>query len=134
VATLGTATFSPTGRDLDTYELVDNITSVRGAHSLKGGVDFLLNRVDITFPGALEGVYTISSLANFQAGRYATFQQAFGAVSQFQTNPNVGLFVQDEWKPRPDLTVNAGLRYDAQFLPSPIGSVAKNILASISSA
>lgn len=126
VANLGTATFSPTGRDLDTYELVDNITSVRGAHSLKGGVDFLLNRVDITFPGALEGVYTFSSLANFQAGRYTTFQQAFGAVSQFQTNPNVGLFVQDEWKPRTDLTVNAGLRYDAQFLPSPIRTDANN--------
>jgi hypothetical protein len=126
VANLGTATFSPTARSLDTYELVDNVTTERGAHSLKGGGDLLLDRVDITFPGALQGVYTFSSLSNFQAGRYATFQQAFGAPGQFQSNPNFGLFAQDEWKPRADLTLNLGLRYDAQFLPAPIRTDADN--------
>src|SRR5262249_38648026 len=45
VANLGTSTSSPTGRDLDLYELVDNITTVRGAHSIKFGADFLYNRV-----------------------------------------------------------------------------------------
>ncbi|MEK6323197.1 MAG: TonB-dependent receptor [Acidobacteriota bacterium] len=127
VASFGTATFSPTGRDLDSYEMVDTIAMQRGAHSIKGGADFLLNRVNITFPGALQGVYTFSSLDNFRAGRYVTFQQAFGASSQFQNNPNIGLFVQDEWKPRNDLTINAGLRYDMQFLPDPITTDANNI-------
>ncbi len=32
VANLGTSTSSPTGRDLDLYELVDNLTIERGAH------------------------------------------------------------------------------------------------------
>ncbi|HEU4872285.1 MAG TPA: TonB-dependent receptor, partial [Pyrinomonadaceae bacterium] len=31
-----------------------------------------------------------------------------------------GVFVQDEWRARPDLTFNAGLRYDVQWLPDPI--------------
>ena len=126
VANFGTATFSPTERDLDTFEAVNNVTTQRGAHSLKGGVNFLLNRVNITFPGALQGVYTFQSLANFQAGRYATFQQAFGETRQFQSNPNVGLFAQDEWRPRADLTFNLGLRYDAQFLPQPVRTDANN--------
>lgn len=125
-ANFGTATFSPTARDLDTFELVDNVSTQRGAHSLKVGADFLLDRVNITFPGALQGVYTFSSLSNFLAGRYATFQQAFGAPTQFQSNPNVGLFAQDEWKPRRDLTLNVGLRYDAQFLPDPIRTDVNN--------
>jgi hypothetical protein len=125
-ANFGTATFSPTARELDTFEVVDNVSTQRGAHSLKVGANFLLDRVNITFPGALQGVYTFSSLANFQAGRYATFQQAFGETSQFQSNPNVGVFAQDEWKPRRDLTVNLGLRYDAQVLPDPIETDANN--------
>ena len=125
-ANFGTATFSPAARSLDTLELVDNVSTGRGAHSLKAGANFLLDRVNITFPGALQGVYTFSSLSNFLAGRYSTFQQAFGAPRQFQSNPNIGLFAQDEWKPRHDLTINLGLRYDAQFLPDPIKTDANN--------
>ena len=33
-----------------------------------------------------------------------------------QTNPNVGVYAQDEWKVSPRLTLNVGLRYDLQFL------------------
>jgi hypothetical protein len=120
VASFGTATFSPLARSINLYELVDNVSTERGAHSIKGGMDLLYNRVNITFPGALQGVYTFTTLTNFLSGAYSSFQQAFGATSQLQSNPNIGLFVQDEWRPRASLTINAGLRYDAQFLPRPI--------------
>src|SRR5262245_30841558 len=120
VASFGTSTSSPTGRDLDVYQAVDTITLQRGAHLLKAGADLLVNRVNITFPGALQGVYTFTSLANFQRAVYSTYQQAFGAPSQFQSNPNLGLFVQDEWRPRSDVTINGGVRYDLQWLPDPV--------------
>lgn len=126
VASFGTATFSPLARSIDLYEFVDNISLQHRAHSLKGGVDFLYNRVNIEFPGAVQGVYTFTSLQNFLTGAYSSFQQAFGAASQFQSNPNIGLFVQDEWRPRAGLTFNAGLRYDAQFLPEPIRTDTNN--------
>ncbi len=62
--------------------------------------------------------YAFSSLANFLSGTYnnAGFTQTFGATVVSQTNPNVGLFAQDEWRVRPDLTLNLGVRYDLQFL------------------
>ncbi|HEX5731991.1 MAG TPA: TonB-dependent receptor [Blastocatellia bacterium] len=126
MASFGTATFSPLARDIDLYEVVDNITAERGNHSIKAGADFLYNRVDILFPGAIQGVYTFTSLENFLAGAYGSFQQAFGAPSQFQSNPNIGLFVQDEWRAHTNLTINAGLRYDAQFLPDSINTDANN--------
>src|ERR1043165_3012885 len=126
VSNFGTATFSPLARDTDLYELVDNLSTQRGAHFVKGGVDFLYNRVNVLFPGALQGVYNFISLANFLRGTYTSFQQAFGTPSQFQANPNVGLFVQDEWRPRPRIILNVGLRYDAQFLPDPIHTDANN--------
>jgi hypothetical protein len=127
VANFGTATFSPLARGIDLYELVDSISTERGAHSVKGGADFLYNRVGINFPGAFQGVYTFTNLNNFLTGNYSNFQQAFGAPGQFQTNPNIGLFVQDEWRPRSRLTINAGLRYDAQFLPDPVKTDTNNL-------
>jgi hypothetical protein len=127
VASLGTAASSPTARAIDLYELANVTTSQRGSHAVKVGMDVIWNRIDIEFPGAIQGVYLFPSLANFLTGRYSTFQQAFGAPSQFQSNPNLGFFVQDEWRPRKDLTLNAGLRYDLQFLPDPMQTDADNL-------
>lgn len=127
IATWGTATSSPTARDLDVVEALDTFTLQHGSHLLKVGGGVLYNRVDITFPGALQGVYAFSSLPNFQRGAYQTFTQAFGAPSQFQSNPNAGLFAQDEWRPRADVTINAGVRYDLQWLPEPIHLDANNV-------
>jgi len=120
VASFGTATFSPLARDINLFEVVDSVSTQIRNHSLKAGGGFLYNRLNILFPGAFQGVYSFSSLSNFLNGNYNTFQQAFGAPDQFQSNPNVGMFVQDEWRVRRDLTINAGLRYDLQFLPDPI--------------
>jgi hypothetical protein len=127
VASWGTATFSPTARVLDVVEAIDTLTVQRGDHLFKAGGDLLYNRVRIDFPGAVQGVYSFTSLPNFLTGTYSTFQQAFGEPSQFQSNPNLGLFVQDEWRPRQDLTVDAGVRYDLQWLPAPIQLDANNV-------
>jgi hypothetical protein len=83
-------------------------------------MNWLYNRENIGFPGALQGVYSFSSIANLRSGQYINFQQAFGVADQFQTNPNFGLFVQDEWRPHANLTINAGLRYDVQMLADPV--------------
>jgi hypothetical protein len=134
VASFGTATSSPTERDVDVFQAVDRVTLQRGGHLIKSGVDLLYNRLTIAFPGALQGSYTFTSLANFQRGIYAQFQQAFGEPAQFQSNPNLGLFAQDEWRPRADLTINAGARYDLQWLPDPIRLDSNNVSPRIGAA
>jgi Carboxypeptidase regulatory-like domain len=127
VANFGTATVSPLARDINLFEAVDSVSTVRGEHSLKAGGGVLYNRVNIVFPGAVQGVYAFSSLNNFLNGNYLNYQQAFGVPNQFQANPNLGVFVQDEWRLRRDLTINAGLRYDLQYLPDPIQTDTDNI-------
>ena len=127
VANFGTATFSPQARDINLFEAVNNVSTQRGDHSLKAGGGFLYNRVNILFPGAVQGAYAFSSLNNFLNGNYINYQQAFGVPNQVQSNPNFGVFVQDEWRIRPNLTVSAGLRYDLQFLPDPIETDTDNI-------
>jgi Carboxypeptidase regulatory-like domain/TonB dependent receptor len=127
VANFGTATSSPLAREIDLFEGVENLSIQGGSHSAKAGVDFLYNRIGILFPGAAQGLYNFTSSSNFLAGNYSTFQQAFGAPSQFQSNPNIGFFVQDEWRLYPRVTINAGLRYDLQFLPNPIQTDKNNL-------
>jgi outer membrane receptor protein involved in Fe transport len=118
VASFGTLSGSPTGRHDRLYELVDSISHQAGAHAIRFGADFLFNDLTITFPQTIRGSYAFSSLANFQIGKYSTFTQSFGNYVVPETNPNVGFYVQDEWKASPKLTVNAGVRYDLQWLKS----------------
>ena len=127
VANLGNASSSPIGRELSVVQVADTLTASRGRHIIKAGADLLYNRLDILFPGAIQGSYTFTSLANLEGGAYQQFQQAFGEPSQFQSNPNLGLFVQDEWTVGSRLTLNAGLRYDLQWLPDPIALDANNV-------
>ncbi len=127
IASFGTATSSPTARDIDLAELVQTATWLRGDHSLKAGVNLLRDRGRIGFPGALQGAYSFSSLANFLAGTYSSYQQAFGEEETRQTNDNLGVFLQDEWHPGQRLTVNAGLRYDLQKLPSLVHTDRNNV-------
>ncbi len=118
LATFGRSTSSPTGRLNYLYEVVDNVVMQRGAHTVKVGVDFLYNDDTITYPQSLRGSYSFSSLANFLAGTYNSqgYTQNFGVPTIQQSNPNLGFYVQDEWKVSPSFTVNAGIRYDLEWL------------------
>ncbi len=118
VAMFGTLSGSPTRRTNTLYQVVDNLSHQAGAHALRAGADFLFNDDGITYPRAVRGSYGFSSLGNFLTGVYnnAGFTQTFGDSMVSQTNPNLGVYVQDEWKISSRLTLNAGLRYDLQFL------------------
>ena len=118
VASFGTLSGSPHARFNSLIQAVSNLSHQAGAHALRTGVDFIYNDDTITYPRSVRGAYTFSSLTNFLIGTYnnAGFTQTFGESVVEQTNPNVGVYVQDEWKVQPSLTVNAGLRYDVQLL------------------
>jgi hypothetical protein len=118
VATFGRISGAPTGRVNRLYQVVNNLSHHAGAHAIRVGADFLYNDDRITFPRAVRGTYAFSSLANFLAGTYnnAGFTQTFGATEVSQTNPNLGLYVQDEWKLNSGVTLNLGFRYDVQSL------------------
>ena len=120
VAVLGRLSSSPTGRVNKLYQVVNNLAYQTGAHSIRIGADFLYNDDLITFPRSVRGSYSFSSLPNFLNGTYNNngFTQTFNNFVVGQTNPNIGIYAQDEWKARRDLTINAGVRYDLQFLKS----------------
>ena len=118
VATFGTSSTSPTGRLNKALQIVNNLSHQRGAHALRAGVDVLYNDDVIAYPRSFRGSYTFSTMANFLTGTYnnAGFGQTFGITELAQTNPNLGVYAQDEWKVSDAVTLNAGLRYDLQWL------------------
>jgi hypothetical protein len=120
VATFGRFSSSPTARKNVMGEAVDNVVLQRGVHALKAGTDFLYNATTITFPMQSRGSYSFASLAAFQGGVYNTqgYTQTFGNSVVSLNNPNIGVYVQDEWRPAQRLTVNAGVRYDVEGLPT----------------
>ena len=115
-AIFGTFSSSPTRRENTLYQAVSNLSHRAGAHALRAGVDFLYNDDTITFLRTFRGSYTFSSMANFLASNYNGYAQTFGDPVVNQGNPNFGIYAQDEWRAGSSLTLNAGVRYDLQFL------------------
>jgi len=118
VATFGTLSGAPTGRHNKLAQVVDNFSYQAGPHALRAGVEYIYNDDTIDYPRSYRGGYSFSSLANFLSGTYNNlgFTQTFNASRVDQTNPNVGLYAQDEWKVSNALTLNLGVRYNLQFL------------------
>lgn len=121
VVQLGRNNFSPRETTLKRYQFIDNVSYTRGTHSLKTGIDVNIENILNFFPGLFGGQYTFNSLADFANRRPARFVQAFAGdgTSGPTTNPDIrefAAYVQDDWRARPGLTLNFGVRYDIQKL------------------
>ncbi|HST50501.1 MAG TPA: TonB-dependent receptor [Pyrinomonadaceae bacterium] len=107
----GSSTSGATDRGETRFQLQEVLTVVRGAHSLKLGAD--LQRVRSTFTDLSDatGTYSFTSAGDFLANTPSRFRQRFNTES-VQKNFYTGIFLQDEWRLRPNLTLSAGLRYE----------------------
>jgi Carboxypeptidase regulatory-like domain/TonB dependent receptor len=102
-----------------TLEFRDIVNNVRGNHGLKVGFEFRPELDDDNLNGAARPLYTFAGLFNF-ANDAPLFYQInadpntggpANAQRHFRTR-DYGVFVQDDWKARPNLTLNFGLRYE----------------------
>ena len=121
---LGRNNFSPRETTIKRVQFIDVVSLTHGEHSLKFGADFNFDRVFNFFPGLFTGQYTFNSYALFASNTPASFTQNFAGTGTTggTTNPDLneyGVFVQDDWRVTPKLTLNLGLRYDLQDLADP---------------
>ena len=121
---LGRNNFSPRETTIKRAQFIDVVSLTHGKHSLKFGADLNFDRVFNFFPGLFTGQFTFNSYALFASNTPATFVQNFpgAGTTGGTTNPDLneyGLFVQDDWRITPNLTLNLGLRYDLQDLADP---------------
>jgi outer membrane receptor for ferrienterochelin and colicin len=107
-----TANFASTRRERR-FQFQDTLNYVIGSHTLKGGADVQLIKSENLALGDATGTYNFDSVADFLASRVIRFRQNFGTNS-VQDNTYYGIFLQDEWRATPKLTVSAGLRYERE--------------------
>ena len=107
----------PQGRSEPLFQVVDNFTIVgsggrTGDHAIKLGANVKIFRSDSFFDADSRGTFTFFSLQQFLAGQAGLFTQFRGDTRLERPNTLSGFYVQDDWRPRPDLTLNLGIRYD----------------------
>jgi outer membrane receptor protein involved in Fe transport len=116
---LGPDSNTPTFVNLKSAQVLDTLTWSRGAHAVKTGVSFTryMNDQDSSFD--FGGVYAFTSLDNFLAARANTFEgQAPGSTTDRRWRQNlIGIFGQDDWTVRSNLTLNLGVRYEFFTVP-----------------
>lgn len=101
----------------NTFQFLDNFSKVVGAHTIKVGSEFHSDQLNVDATAQFNGSFlffgteTGSDFADFLLGVPSQYNQ-----SQLQPfygrNQYVGLYAQDSWRLKPNLTLNYGLRWD----------------------
>ena len=122
-------------------------------HSVKTGFDILRNHDTVNNLYESNGVYTYTYFSDFFADIlkptgscdnsqsetglstngttypcYFGFTQGFGTPEFSIATTDYGFFVQDDWKITPRLTLNAGLRYEFEYVPPPFPALISSSL------
>jgi outer membrane receptor protein involved in Fe transport len=111
----GPANF-PQGRADTTFVVSDTLTYLRGDHSLKFGGEFRRfynNNFNLD-----TGNFTFTNVTNFLNGIASSFTTTLGDRSSAIAQGALGLYVQDNYKVKQNLTLELGLRYDWNMTPT----------------
>ncbi len=123
-------------------QFADTVSWVRGNHTLKFGGDITHVKDYTANLYQQYGAYSYSNLVNFFSDFYSSsyacsykgtmepcyssYTQAFGPLGLTFTTNDVGIFAQDDWKFSPRLSVQFGLRWDKEALPTPFSNLANS--------
>lgn len=127
--------FSPQGGRQNRYQFSDEVEYLRGKHRIFAGFDLsrdqfngdwaLANVGDLNFNGQYTGNYLPGAanlpglgLADFMLGLPSSGIGAEGTTIAGFRAWNPAVYVQDDWKARPNLVVNLGFRY--QYSQAPV--------------
>jgi len=137
--------FLPVPSDDRRFQFTNNVTYITGNHSIKTGADLNFTKVSQTFIGFARGRYIFAAgtigdaIQNFQDyidgvdGSGLSLYLQFAPIgnrtveeagTQAYNTFEPGIYVQDTWNPRSNLTFNLGFRWEAQYQPDPINNPA----------
>jgi len=130
VSTVGLSQFFTQGRIFNNFQFQDTVTHTHGNHTFRVGTDILMQRAKQFVPINTRGTLTFAGGGGFPAfGNFVdqfsgvgagAAQKVFGPGLDYPDVTTQAYFINDNWKIKPNLTVNLGLRYEN------FGTVANN--------
>lgn len=117
----------------NSYQIVNNMTYLMGNHSLKFGGDFrkIISPQTFTQRGRGDYQYTESQLYFYDLAPDFTAQRSVGDVVYYGDQKILYAFVQDDWRVRPNFTLNLGINYAYQEPPAGTKLQALNAISSV---
>ncbi|MDA2923480.1 TonB-dependent receptor [Acidobacteria bacterium AH-259-L09] len=118
-----------------TYQLSNQLSWARGDHSLRMGFEYRHGQENSDFQAATRGIYSFDDIFEFvndnpfsQSNLIdANTGRPIGTPRHFRVN-EWGLYLQDDFKILPNLTINMGLRYENFRPPYEKDAVQSNIM------
>jgi hypothetical protein len=112
----GGPSISPSGRSDTTAVASDMVSYLRGSHAIRFGGEFrdFFNN-NFRQP---TGSFNFPTVASFIAGNANSFNVTLGNQSSSIEEAAFGFFVQDNFRIRPNLTFEGGIRYDWNMTPT----------------
>src|SRR4030081_409111 len=100
------------------YELADVASTAKSRHLMSFGADLDWIRENVSAHDGFGALYVFPNLNAFLNGQPDQYRQAFGNPSTNFATPKYSGFIQDHWTLTRRLTMDAGIRYDFEHLPS----------------
>jgi len=116
--------FQPLVNPTNMYQIVDNLSWIRGAHTIRFGTDLRNFRLTSTNSANSRGSFSFSpnytgqAFADFLTGYPTSGARAFPRNLFGLIENRYHFYVQDDWKVSSNLTLNIGLRYELNIQPT----------------
>jgi len=104
------------------WQIADDLDFIRGAHQFSVGANWIHSRIETLNNRPTNGQFTFNgqgtglSLADFMLGVVSGGFVQGNPVYDYDYSDYVGAYVQDNWRVRPNLSLNVGLRWEP-FIP-----------------
>ena len=98
----------------DRFEFENDTTIAKGSHAIEVGARLRLTRDANAATSGFNGNYIYSSLAAYAANKPSEYDVTAGNANSKVALFDAGVFFQDDYKFRPNLTLSYGLRYEGQ--------------------